>query len=450
MIYRSHNPYTGEEGEIFPLSELPDWNQLAAVQQRWADLSVAQRLEPFAIMKGLLLREIESLARIITAEMGKPYRESVHELEKCVTAIDYYRHHAEAFLAPRPLKDVSHYAAVHPEPLGLILGVMPWNFPFWQVLRFAIPTLTAGNVVLIKHAPNVPGCSLALEDLFIRSGFPHGVYTQHFWDVAQVEQVLADDHLDGLSFTGSEATGSHLAGLAGRGLKKAVMELGGNDPFIVFPDADIEETVQAAVRSRKINSGQACNGAKRFLVHAEVYTSFIARLTQAVEGLSVSDPMEATTDIGPLARLDLAEKVRRQIHETVQQGARLHQRVLPSGYSGCFVMPAVLENVQPGMTAFEEEIFGPVFSVTAFSDTSAAVSLANATRYGLAASIWTKDHILARALIPKLRAGNVYVNEVVKSDPRLPFGGVRKSGFGRELAEFGLLEFVNLKTVFIR
>ena len=450
MIYRSQNPFTGEVGSGFPLSELPDWQQLTAVQQRWADLSIAQRVEPFAIMKGLILREIDGLARQITAEMGKPYRESVHELEKCITAIDYYRHHAEAFLAPRPLKDVSYYAAVHPEPLGLILGVMPWNFPFWQVLRFAIPALSAGNVVLVKHAPNVPGCSLALEDLFIRSGFPLGVYTQYFWDAVQVQQVLVDDHLDGLSFTGSEATGSHLAGLAGKGLKKAVMELGGNDPFIVFPDADIAETVQAAIRSRKINSGQACNGAKRFLVHSDVYPAFIARMLQAVEGLSVGDPMDAMTDIGPLARLDLADKVRRQIHATVQQGAKLHQRVSPAGLSHCFVLPAVLENVQPGMTAFEEEIFGPVFSVTPFSDTSTAISLANATRYGLAASIWTGDDVFARRLIPKLRAGNVYVNEVVKSDPRLPFGGVRKSGFGRELAEFGLLEFVNLKTVFIR
>lgn len=449
MKYATINPCNNELLQEFPFSSYPDLNVSSNAFNNWRKLTVAQRGEQLKKVAALLEKNKQTYARLITLEMGKPLREAEYEINKTITAFNYYIQYAPEFLQPEVITSNASKSYVRFEPMGIIFSIMPWNFPFWQVFRFAIPTLIAGNVTILKHAPNVPQCALAIENLFKQTGFEEGVFRQFFLTNEDAGKLIADPRIVGISFTGSDATGSLLAAQAGRSIKKCVMELGGNDAFIVLPDADLDFTVQGAIKSRSINSGQSCNGAKRFIVVKSVADVFTQKLVKAVSELNVGNPEDASTHIGPLARKDLQQKVLQQIEDTVKQGAVPHYGKTVPNETGNYVSPVVLTNVKPGMRAFEEEIFGPVWSVIAVKDENEAIETANNSVYGLGASVWTSDKTKAESVVSELQAGNVFINDIVKSDPRLPFGGVKRSGFGRELSEYGLKEFVNIKTVYI-
>ncbi|HEY0262286.1 MAG TPA: aldehyde dehydrogenase family protein, partial [Chitinophagales bacterium] len=372
-----------------------------------------------------------------------------YEIDKVLTAFDYYIANAETILAAKVVKSNASKSYIAFEPLGVIFSIMPWNFPFWQVFRFAVPSLMAGNVTVLKHAPNVPQCAEAIAKLFAEADIPKSLLLTYFLSNEDAAKVIADSRIAGVSFTGSDTAGAIIAGLAGANLKKAVVELGGNDAFIVLDDADLDYAISEAIRSRSINSGQSCNAAKRFIVTEKNYDEFLQKLIEKVRALKVGNPTEPDTQVGPLARKDLAEKVRKQISDTVAEGAKVFANNDILFTSENFVAPTVLANATSTMTAFNEEIFGPVWSVIKANDVQHAIELANATQFGLGASIWTRDIAFAETLVPEIQSGNVFINDIVKSDARLPFGGIKRSGFGRELSEFGMLEFVNVKTVYI-
>lgn len=449
-MYRSFDPYHRHLIAEYPAVDRINPEPVIGGFSTWSSWTVEQRVACFRGLAEQMASALESLAATITLEMGKPIREAEAELRKCISTTEHFCSVAPDLLQPKAVRSEASASYVIPAPLGPILAVMPWNFPFWQVIRFAVPAMLAGNTVVLKHAPNVPQCALKLELLFRESGFPPGSFTNHFLTDAGVAELIAAPFMAGLTFTGSDTTGSILAALAGKHLKKAAMELGGNDPMIVLNDADPKTAAASALQSRCINGGQACNGAKRFLVDQSIHDEFIRELSNQIATLKVGDPMDPATHIGPIARLDLFEKVQRQVNATVAEGATLvHQSMdIPAG-SWCYP-PTVLSRVQPGMTAFEEEIFGPVWSVTGFQTLEEAVALANASKYGLGASVWTNDESILHRVIPQLETGMVFINDFVRSDPRFPFGGVKRSGFGKELGEAGLFEFVNWKTVWRR
>lgn len=450
MKYESRNPVTGELLKTFEYSAFPDITHSEEAFKKWKKLSIEQRSKQLQNIALKLQSKKNELAEIITLEMGKPIREAVYEIEKSLTLFHYYHQNAATFLQPQTVTTTANLSYYSFEPLGIIFCIMPWNFPFWQVLRFAIPAMYAGNVVILKHAPSVPQCALAIEQLFKEATIEEGIFKNYFLTNEDAAALIAHRSIAGISFTGSDATGSLLAAQAGKHIKKVVMELGGNDAFIVLNDADLDVAVAGAIKSRSINAGQSCNGAKRLIVTKENATLFTTKLIDAVHQLKVGNPLEPTTQIGPLARKDLQQKVLNQIEQSVAQGAVAHiaQQAIPA--NGNFVLPTVLTQVKPGITAFEEEIFGPVFSVIVADDEQQAIQLANQSQYGLGASLWTQDINKAKAIIPLIESGNVFVNDIVKSDARLPFGGIKRSGFGRELSEIGLKEFVNIKTVFIK
>jgi succinate-semialdehyde dehydrogenase/glutarate-semialdehyde dehydrogenase len=387
------------------------------------------------------------LARLMTLEMGKPVRQAEAEVEKCAWVCEYYAEHAEAFLSPEPRESGARQSFVRFDPLGPILAIMPWNFPFWQVIRFAAPCLAAGNVALLKHAPNVAGCALAIEELFRAAGFPRGAFQALIISEEQAASVIQDPRVRGVSFTGSDRAGSRVAELAGRSVKTLVLELGGSDPFVVLEDADLEQALPAAVASRTLNSGQSCIAAKRFVVHASLAGRFAEGLAERMRSLRIGDPADPATDVGPMARADLRENLDRQVRESEAKGAKVLCGGVALPGPGFFYAPTVLADVAPGMPAADEETFGPVAAVIAARDEEDAVRLANATPYGLAASVWTGDAERGLRLASAIDAGTVFVNDFPKSDPRMPFGGVKRSGYGRELAREGILEFVNAKTV---
>ncbi|MCS6934271.1 MAG: NAD-dependent succinate-semialdehyde dehydrogenase [Chitinophagales bacterium] len=449
-MYVSVNPFNHQKLAEYPPDAYPDVELSQSAYLYWRNLSLTARLEKLQKLADVLRKNRAEYARLITLEMGKPLRESLYEIDKTLTAFDYYGEHAEKFLAPRFITTNASRSYVRYDPLGIIFCIMPWNFPFWQVFRFALPALAAGNVIILKHAPNVPQCAAAIENAFKLAGFADGIFKNYYLTHQDAAALLADERIAGLSFTGSDTTGSLLASLAGKHIKKCVMELGGNDAFIVLEDADLPLTIAGAVKSRSINTGQACNGAKRFLVTEPIATAFVDGLIAAVRELKQGDPLHEATQISPLARRDLADKVEQQVRDTIAKGAIPHYGDSTFTGKGNFVTPVVLTNVPQNSTAFCDEIFGPVWSVTVVKNASEAVKLANQTRYGLAASVWTKNIALAEKLAVDLDAGNVFINEIVKSDPRMPFGGIKRSGFGRELSEEGIKEFVNVKSVFIR
>jgi succinate-semialdehyde dehydrogenase/glutarate-semialdehyde dehydrogenase len=424
MKYATVNPCNNEMLKEFPFSTYPDLDVSSRAFQLWRKLSVEERGKQLNKVAELLEKNKAEYARLITLEMGKPLREAEYEINKTISTFDYYINNAPAFLQAQVIPSNASKSYVLFEPMGIIFSIMPWNFPFWQVFRFAIPTLIAGNVTILKHAPNVPQCALAIENLFKEAGFAEGIFRNLFFNNDDAGRLIAEPRVMGISFTGSDATGSILAAQAGKHIKKCVMELGGNDAFIVLADADLDFTVQGAIKSRSINTGQSCNGAKRFIVVEE-------------------------TNTGPLARKDLQQKVLQQISDSVQQGAVPHYGMAVDTEVGNFVSPVVLTNVKAGMRAFEEEIFGPVWSVITVKNQEEAITIANQSVYGLGASVWTNDKTKAEQLVTELEVGNVFINDIVKSDPRLPFGGFKRSGFGRELSEYGLKEFVNIKTVYI-
>lgn len=449
MKYATVNPCNNEILKEFPFSPYPDLEVSSRAFRQWRKLSIEQRGQQLKKVAELLEKNKAAYAKLITLEMGKPLREAEYEINKTINTFDYYINNAPVFLQPEVIASNASKSYVLFEPMGIIFSIMPWNFPFWQVFRFAIPTLIAGNVTILKHAPNVPQCALAIVNLFKEAGFAEGVFRNLFLSNDDAARLIAEPRVMGISFTGSDATGSILAAQAGKHIKKCVLELGGNDAFIVLADADLDFTVQGAIKSRSINTGQSCNGAKRFIVVEEIAAAFTEKLIAAVNQLKVGDPQEEQTNTGPLARKDLQQKVLQQINDSVQQGAVPHYGMEVNTEKGSFVSPVVLTNVKPGMRAFEEEIFGPVWSVIAVQNEAEAIAIANQSVYGLGASVWTKDKTKAESLVTELEAGNVFINDIVKSDPRLPFGGFKRSGFGRELSEYGLKEFVNIKTVYI-
>jgi succinate-semialdehyde dehydrogenase / glutarate-semialdehyde dehydrogenase len=408
-----------------------------------------------------VLRERSAeLARLMALEMGKPIAGAEAEIEKCAAGCDHFAGNAAVYLATEILPSDATRSYVRYDPLGAVLAIMPWNFPFWQVFRFAAPALMAGNVAVLKHAPNVPGCADAIERVFRDAGFPEGVFVNLRIDTPAVEAAIKHEVIRAVTLTGSGRAGRAVAAQAGAALKKTVLELGGSDPFIVIPPGDdagdrraFRDAAVEAAKARCINSGQSCIAAKRFIVVGDSgygVGSFRHRLVQAMSALKVGDPLHRSTDVGPLARLDLLET----LHDQVQRSRDAGARPLFGGHrlprKGYFYAPTVLSSVKPGMAVFDEETFGPVAAVVDARDVDEAVDLANASRYGLGASIWTPDTALAERIAGRIEAGCVFVNGIVKSDPALPFGGIKESGYGRELAAFGIREFVNIKTVWVK
>jgi succinate-semialdehyde dehydrogenase / glutarate-semialdehyde dehydrogenase len=419
-----------------------------------ADAFVAQRRSTFAErgarmrrLGELLQAEARALGRLMTREMGKPLAQAVMEAEKCAWVCRHYAEHAAAQLADEPADVGEGRALVRFQPLGAVLAIMPWNFPFWQVFRFAAPALMAGNVALLKHAPSVPGCALAIEDLFHRAGFGEGVFQTLLVEVDAVPDIIVDRRVHAATVTGSVAAGRAVAALAGRAIKTSVLELGGSDPFIIMPSADLDAALDTAVRARIQNNGQSCIAAKRFLVHASLYDDFLEHFTARMQTLVVGDPMDPATDLGPLAMERLRDNLHRQVRETVDAGGSLVTGGAPVDRPGWFYAPTVMTDVPPDSPAYREELFGPVAAVFPVADVADAIRLANDTTFGLGAAAWTNDDGERDRFIDELEAGAVVINGMVSSDPRLPFGGIKQSGYGRELGVFGIREFVNVKAV---
>jgi succinate-semialdehyde dehydrogenase/glutarate-semialdehyde dehydrogenase len=396
---------------------------------------------------------LESRARdygvMITREMGKPVGAAVAEVQKCALVCRHYAEQAERYLASEKIETNASESYVRFDPLGPVLAVMPWNFPFWQVFRFAAPALMAGNSGLLKHASNVPQSAIAIEDIFREAGFDHGEFQSLLIGASRVGAIIDDERVRAVTLTGSEPAGASVAARAAQQIKKAVLELGGSDPFIVMPSADLEQAVTIAVKARVLNNGQSCIAAKRFLVHESIVDAFLARFVAMMEALVVGDPLDDRTELGPLAMPQLVEDLEKQVEESVAAGARLLTGGRRLRDRGNFYAPTVLYDIPPAAPAFAEETFGPVASVFSVRDREEAISLANATRFGLGASVWTRDRPEAEAFIAGIETGQVFVNAMVASDPRVPFGGARRSGFGRELGAWGIREFTNVKTVWV-
>ena len=423
-------------------------NRAVAAQKHWRQSDTATRIQALRNLGQILRDEVEAHATLISQEMGKPVTEARGEVLKCATTCDYYADNLEAFTAPKVIKTEATTSFVAYEPIGIILAVMPWNFPYWQVIRFAAPTLAAGNGGLLKHASNVTGCALAIQSAIDRAGFPEGLFTtmvlaKH----STVNDLIADERVAAVTLTGSEGAGASVAEAAGRALKKTVLELGGSDPFVILEDADVAAITPLAVRARFINTGQSCLCAKRFMVDAKVHDDFEAQLKVAVEALRIGDPLDPTTQIGPLAKLSFVDDIDRQVRNSVAMGAR----VVTGGYRidgpGAYYAPTVLADVTPDMPVFNQETFGPVLALVKAANTDEALQLANTTKYGLAASVWTSNMELGIELGRRIDSGALFVNTIVASDPRLPFGGVKLSGYGRELSEEGMREFTNARTI---
>jgi succinate-semialdehyde dehydrogenase / glutarate-semialdehyde dehydrogenase len=453
MNIQSVNPATGE---VLETLEPTSPAQIDTILARAHAAFTEWRGEPFARRSALMraaARELrarkDEYALTMTREMGKPIVQSEAEVEKCAGTCDYYAEHAEAFLAEQTRETDASRSYVRFDPLGVVLAVMPWNFPFWQVFRFAAPGLMAGNAGVLKHASNVPRCALAIEEVFRRAGFPEGLFRTVLVDSGAVKGLIADPRIVAVTLTGSERAGRAVAEQAGHEIKKTVLELGGSDPFIVLADADLDVAARAAADGRLINSGQSCIAAKRFIVVEPVADRFLERFKSELAARRMGDPTARETQVGPQARVDLRDELHHQVEESVKRGARrLLGGEIPPG-KGAFYPPTLLAAVDRGMPAFDEETFGPVAAVIRAKDEADAVRLANDSSFGLGAAIWTNDRARAERLAAQVEAGAVFVNGVVKSDPRLPFGGIKRSGYGRELSEYGIREFVNVKSVWI-
>jgi len=448
------NPATGEEiaryGQHTPQQVARMIEAAEAASSDWGRTSIERRCELMGEMSRLLTARRDWYATLMTAEVGKPIAESRAEVDKCAWVCRYYAESAVDMLADRHIETDRTQSYVHHEPLGVILAVMPWNFPFWQVFRFAAPALCAGNAGLLKHASNVPGCATAIAEAFPDAGFPAGVFQALLIPGDRVSEVIDAPAVAAATLTGSEVAGAALAERAGARLKKVVLELGGSDPYLVLADADIELAAEVCAKSRVINSGQSCIAAKRFIVHGDAYEPWLERFVAHMRDLSVGDPSAEDTQVGPLARLDLRSELHRQVTKSVAAGARIVLGgEIPDG-PGAFYPPTVLTDVAPGMPAYEEELFGPVAAVIRVTSEEEAIRVANDTRFGLGAAVFTSDVARGRHIAAeRIDAGTCVVNTFVASDPRLPFGGIKASGFGRELADVGIRAFVNEKTVIV-
>jgi succinate-semialdehyde dehydrogenase/glutarate-semialdehyde dehydrogenase len=449
----SINPASGEVLARFDEHQPHEIEQVlsdaAQAQRQWAQVPVAERVALLARAAKVLRNRKARYASLITQEMGKPIAEAEAEVEKCAWNCDFYAEKAEAFLAPESVASNASDSMVVFDPLGVVLAIMPWNFPFWQLFRFAAPALTAGNGAILKHASNVPQCALAIEEVLRDAGAPAGLFRTLLIGSSAVESLIDDPRIAAVTLTGSTEVGSLVASQAGRQIKKQVLELGGSDPFIVLADADIEEAAAVATRARFQNVGQSCIAAKRFIVEESVADAFVAALCARVESFVVGDPMSCDCNIGPMARANLREDLHSQVERSVAAGAELRIGGHPVDCPGFFYAPTVLDRVTPDMPAFAEETFGPAAAVIRVQDAEEALALANATQYGLGAALWTRDLEKARTLARRIEAGAVFINGMVASDPRLPFGGIKKSGYGRELGVFGIREFTNIKTIWI-
>jgi succinate-semialdehyde dehydrogenase/glutarate-semialdehyde dehydrogenase len=449
----SVNPATGKEIARFDLQSAAEVDMILSqavwAQAHWQGWALDARLSVLRKLAAELRAQIAQLAGMITLEMGKPIAEARAEIEKCALTCDFYADRAPEFLADEAVASSAKESLVAFEPLGVLLAVMPWNYPFWQALRFAVPALAAGNGVVLKHAPNVSQCALAIEELIRDAGAPDGLVRAVLVDVDAVAGLIADDRIAAITLTGSTRAGSAVASAAGKAIKRQVLELGGSDPFIVLADANIDVAAKAAVKARFGNCGQSCISAKRIILETAIADDFTERFVAEVAKLRTGDPMDSATTIGPLARSDLRDQLDRQVRQSLRDGGRALIGGAAIDGPGFFFQPTVIDDVTPDSTVFREETFGPVASLTRAPDADQAVALANRTEYGLGASLWTADLDRARRLARRVEAGAVFVNATVASDPRLPFGGIKRSGYGRELGREGLREFTNIKTVWI-
>lgn len=448
-LFKSINPFTQSviaEHEVLTNAQLDQKLKLSELAfKNWRNSTFQERADKMKKLANIFRANKDSLGLLIANEMGKILPEAIAEVEKSAGNCDFYAENAEKMLSDEyydtPFKSMSVY-----DPMGAVFAIMPWNYPFWQVLRYAAPAIMAGNVTLLKHAPNVVGCAKAIEKAFLEAGFPEGVFQQINIDIPQVESVIASDIVSGITFTGSEKAGSSVATLAGKHIKKSVMELGGSDAFIVLDDADLEKAVTVAVKSRMLNAGQACICAKRFIVTKKVADEFASLFADKTALLKQGNPLQSGIHMGPLARIDLAEKLSGQLGTSLKQGAKL---VVGGERDYCNFQPTLIDFVEVENVAFREETFGPLATIIRAVDENDAIAIANNHRCGLASAIWTEDKERAYTLARKIEAGNVFVNSLVRSDSRIPFGGIKKSGYGRELSEIGIKEFMNMKSVII-
>ena len=447
-MFKSIHPFDQSVVGEFPLMNSSDVQKKLDLASKafadWKKTSFAHRGSLMLKVASIIRSNKEEYARTIALEMGKLLSEASAEVEKSATACEYFAQHAEEFLKDQTVVTEAKRSFVAFQPVGALLAIMPWNFPFWQVFRFAAPALMAGNVGLLKHAPNVTRCSLLIEKIFTEAGFPPGVFQSLIIEVNLVEGIISSDIIQGVALTGSEAAGSQVGAIAGKNIKRTVLELGGSDAFIVLPDADLETTVKIATQSRMQNVGQSCIAAKRFIVLEEIKEKFIAQFADSIQSLVQGDPFNEKSTLGPLARLDLADKLEAQLRKSMDAGAKL---LVGGQRNGCNFQATLLDNVRPGMSAFDEETFGPLAAVITAKTEDEAIALANKTRYGLGATVWTQDLKKGERIARELDSGSVLINSLMRSDVRLPFGGVKKSGYGRELSEFGIKEFVNVKTI---
>jgi succinate-semialdehyde dehydrogenase/glutarate-semialdehyde dehydrogenase len=421
----------------------------AATFRSWRKTTFAERARLVARAGEILVADKERLGRLMTLEMGKTLSSAIAEAEKSASGCRYYAEHAERHLADEEAPSNATRSFVRHLPLGPVLAIMPWNFPFWQVFRFAAPALMAGNVGILKHASNVPQCALAIAEIFERAGFPEGAFQTLLVGSSRVEKIIADDRVAAVTLTGSEAAGAKVGAAAGKAIKKVVLELGGSDPFVVMPSADLAQAAKTAVTARCINNGQSCIAAKRFIVHERVYDEFERRMAEGLRALKVGDPLDPATEVGPLATEQGLKDVADQVERSVKAGARLVCGGRPPGGKGWFYPPTMLADIPEAAPAFREEVFGPVALLFRVKDVDEAIRLANDSPFGLGSSVWTNDAAERERFWNEIEAGQTFVNAMVASDPRLPFGGVKRSGHGRELARLGIREFVNAKTIYV-
>lgn len=453
MKIKSINPATEEVMKEYSLMSKKEIDNKVDMAKeafiKWKEIAVEKRVKLIKKVAQLLKKNKERYASLITREMGKPIKESRLEIEKCAWLCEYYVKNATKFLKNDIIKTDAKKSYVRFDPLGVILGIMPWNFPFWQVFRFAVPALCAGNCCILKHSSNVPQCALEIEKIFRDAGFMKVVFTTLLCNSRIIEKIINEDKVDGVSLTGSTEAGAKVAEIAGKNIKKVVLELGGSDPFIVLGDADLKFTCERAISARFRNAGQSCIAAKRFIIVKSIVKDFEKKFVESIKVLRVGNPIDEKTDIGPLAREDLVLTIETQVKDAVKKGGK----ILVGGYKpkikGYFYMPTVISNIKNNMAIIKEETFGPVAPIIVVNNEEEAIKTANNSKFGLGASIWSRNIRKTEKLARKIETGNVFINSNVHSDPRLPFGGIKKSGFGRELSHYGIKEFVNTKTVFI-
>ncbi|WP_036150685.1 NAD-dependent succinate-semialdehyde dehydrogenase [Maribacter forsetii] len=449
--YQLKNPYNGTVVNSYTQDSSTEISlklkKALSIEASWASMDIADRCDLLTNVAELLIDRKEDYAALMTQEMGKPYSQGISEIEKCAWVCDFYALNAEDLLADEIIETDADESFISHDPLGCVLAVMPWNYPFWQVLRFAAPTLTAGNTAMLKHAQNVTGCSLAIEQLFLDAGYPEGCFQSIKAGHEEIENLIGNDGIKAVTLTGSEKAGKSIAATAGSNLKKSVLELGGNNACIVWEDADLEKYIKTMATARMQNTGQSCIAAKRFIVCADIYDDFLAHFTEQVKSFKIGDPMQEDTFIGVMAREDLAEELQEQVDKSIALGAKV---VLGNERDGAYFAPTILTEVTAEMPVFKEETFGPVAAILKAKDRDEAIALATNSRLGLGSMLFTEDIDAAMNVISNIPDGAFFINDMVKSDPRLPFGGTKASGYGRELSREGILEFVNKKTVYIK